>query len=109
MTLTDADLAAIRGRVEKARATLIALCRGNLSWTMSVPADGSRDPDLIFDASLRDIPALLAEVTRLRAENEGERQARVNLDAALRKKDAGMAVLFDRMLAAGVDYSDLIP
>lgn len=49
------------------------------------------------------------EIERLTAERDGEREARHNADAALRSKDAAMSVLFDRMRAAGVDFSDLIP
>jgi len=40
---------------------------------------------------------------------EGEREARIRLDAACRQKDEAMGVLFDRLNAAGVDYSDLLP
>ena len=36
-------------------------------------------------------------------------EAHANTMAHLRAKDTAMAVLFDRMRAAGVDYSDLIP
>ena len=39
---------------------------------------------------------------------KNERESRRRLDAALRQKDEAMAVLFDRLKASGVDYSDLI-
>jgi hypothetical protein len=42
-------------------------------------------------------------------EAEGEREARYKLAATLREKDKAMGVLFDRLVAAGVDCSDLIP
>lgn len=37
-----------------------------------------------------------------------EREARHKLEAALTAKDKAMGVLFERLSAAGVDYSDLI-
>jgi len=39
----------------------------------------------------------------------GEREARHKLEAALTGKDKAMGVLFERLTAAGVDCSDLIP
>jgi hypothetical protein len=56
---------------------------------------------------------LLAEaeeqIARLRAERDSEREGRQKCEAALRDKDKAMGVLFDRLSAAGVDCSDLIP
>lgn len=48
------------------------------------------------------------EIERLKAENDGEMAARINIELALRKKEAAMDMLFDRLRDAGVDYSDLI-
>jgi hypothetical protein len=39
----------------------------------------------------------------------GEREARDKALAALRAKNEAMGVLFDRLRAAGIDYSDLVP
>jgi len=39
----------------------------------------------------------------------GEREVSQRLTAALRAKDEAMGVLFERLRAAGVDCSDLIP
>lgn len=50
-----------------------------------------------------------AEIKRLTAELDGEREARHKTDAALRMKEDAMQVLFDRLRTAGVDFSDLIP
>lgn len=73
------DVAAIRARYTAAREMVRRLClpRGNIEhrdWLMSVPADETRDPDLVIHRALRDIPALLdalaaaqAEIARLQA------------------------------------------
>lgn len=57
-----------------------------------------------FDSQM----AFHKELTTLRTELDNEREARRKLDMALRQKDQAMSVLFERMLAAGIDYSDLI-
>jgi hypothetical protein len=46
---------------------------------------------------------------RMRRERDGEREARRKYEAALTTKDKAMGVLFERLNAAGVDCSDLIP
>lgn len=48
-------------------------------------------------------------ITQLTNERDGEREAREKVSAALRDKDAAMTILFERLRAAGVDVSDLIP
>lgn len=50
----------------------------------------------------------MARVEQLGAELDAERTASARLNEALAQKDRAMGVLFDRMKAAGVDYSDLI-
>lgn len=50
-----------------------------------------------------------AAFRQLENERDGERECREKLAAILIEKDAAMGVLFDRMRAAGVDFSDLIP
>lgn len=54
-------------------------------------------------------PMLAAEFALMRLECEGEREARHKCEAALRGRDAAMGVLFERLNAAGIDCSDLIP
>ncbi len=55
------------------------------------------------------IDELLSAYLRARAEAAGEQEARERCVAALREKDRAMAVLFERLRKANVDYSDLIP
>lgn len=58
------DLEAFKGRQEKARAEVSALCNGK-RWKMTIPADRNRDSDLVIAAALDDAAALLSEVERL--------------------------------------------
>ncbi|MCC2649901.1 MAG: hypothetical protein K0R61_13 [Microvirga sp.] len=51
----------------------------------------------------------IAAIERLIAERDGEREARHKVEKALAAKDEAMGVLFERLAAAGVDCSDLIP
>jgi hypothetical protein len=53
--------------------------------------------------------SLANTIARLRAERDSERKGRQKCEAALRDKDKAMGVLFERLSAAGVDCSDLIP
>lgn len=48
-------------------------------------------------------------IATLEAEIAGERDARHKSHDALRRKDEAMGILFERLRAAGVDCSDLIP
>lgn len=61
------DLDAIEARYKIARREVSRLClsRGR-RWTMSIPIRED-DTDIVLANSLRGIPALLAEVRRLRA------------------------------------------
>lgn len=53
--------------IERAKDVVIALCAGRQRWTMSVPAEPDRDPDLIImaalDAGTRALARLAAEFT----------------------------------------------
>lgn len=75
------DLYAIEERAERAATEVARLCDistggpGN-NWRWSIPADPKRDSDLILAASLVDVPALVAEVRRLRALVEPQPAAR---------------------------------
>lgn len=69
--MTDADLAAIEARADAAYKMVVALCQprgnpGSREWMMSIPAQPGNDPDIVIAVSISDIPALLAEVRRLR-------------------------------------------
>lgn len=60
----------VEERQKRAHETVCALCKGEKRWTMSVPAEPERDPDLVIDASLSDITKLVAA---LREKIEAER------------------------------------
>jgi hypothetical protein len=64
-SVTEADK--IRGRYEDATAMVSDLCHRRRTWTLSVPADEQRDPDLVISNSLNDIPDLLSRIDRLEA------------------------------------------
>ena len=61
-------------QLEAAHKVVVELCNGTRTWTMSIPANVDRDPDLIIGGALREaqktIAALRAEVERLRDTNE---------------------------------------
>jgi hypothetical protein len=63
----------------------------------------------IGDRAFRASRVVASYVERLQLDLVGTREHNEKLVAALRKKDEAMGVLFDRMKAAGIDYSDLIP
>jgi hypothetical protein len=67
--MTDERLAAIKAAVEKAHRELGEVCSAGVSrrWRMSIPADFTRDSDLIIGDGLRGANELAAEVERLRA------------------------------------------
>lgn len=51
---------------------------------------------------------LEAEIERLKADRDGQRDEHQKCSVALTKKDEAMSVLFGRLSAAGIDFSDLI-
>lgn len=57
---------------------------------------------------LATINAKNARIKKLEAEIEGERIARHKVSDALAKKDQAMGVLFARLAAHKIDYSDVI-
>jgi uncharacterized protein with PIN domain len=71
--LTDEQLEHIKERLTKARAELSALCHGK-QFRMCIPLQDD-DSDQLIGAALRDSMKLIAEVDRLREENERLRDA----------------------------------
>jgi len=66
------DLDSIMEQVDAAQDMVRRLCLRRddpekREWIMSIPARPSHDPDLVIGAALNAIPALVAEVERLRA------------------------------------------
>ena len=64
--MADLNLDAIEARRDDAYDEVVRLCDGK-RWLMSVPADASRDSDLLITASLDDVPTLVARVRELEA------------------------------------------
>ena len=58
------DLEAIEARCEAARRELNRLCLSQKKWTMSIPVRED-DSDITLANSLRDVPALIAEIEQL--------------------------------------------
>ena len=68
---TPLDLDAMGARAEAALEEVVALCQGK-RWTMQVPYRPDKDSDLVIADALADVPALVAEVERLRAGIKGD-------------------------------------
>jgi hypothetical protein len=66
--MTDEELAAIEARNTAAQNMVSDLCQGRRDWMMSIPARPDHDPDLVIGISQRDVPALIAEIRRLRGQ-----------------------------------------
>lgn len=62
--MTALDLDAIKKREGLAFAEMVRILSVGQQTRMSIPANPERDTDLIISASLKDIPALVAEVER---------------------------------------------
>lgn len=111
------ELAAIKARVEKAQATVQALCDREIGWVMSVPARPESDPDLVISDSLKDVGTLVGEVERLAAEADTLADAcqRVHqwLSAKWERPLSGaegsiLAILEEAMRKAGVETLSII-
>lgn len=73
--------------------------------------EGERDIEVLHERAMQQAydDGFAAGLARLDREIVSEYEARYKCEAALRQKDQAMGVLFDRLRAAGIDYSDLIP
>jgi hypothetical protein len=58
-TMTEDDLKQIEKHLEEAYATVNDLCLGRKDWTMSIPVDKERDPDIIIGDALYDLRRLI--------------------------------------------------
>lgn len=105
-----ADLQSIRDRFGN---TCVYIRRRGLSWGAVALNHRADDEKFgLFDLQAqhdRDMAQRAEQVQRLIADRDSEREARWKCEAALTEKDRAMSVLFERMRAAGVDFSDLIP
>lgn len=94
-------------------AQLEAILNSENTDDVRIETDGSVSvrPTVTTVGAVADRVVAIVEpaIERLTAERDGEREARHKSDAALRMKADAMNILFDRMRAAGVDFSDLIP
>lgn len=76
MTSTDTDrLAEARARIDAAGDHLGEICTSKKQFRMSIPADPSKDSDLILGAALESAEDLLSLVEQLQSENEALRAA----------------------------------
>ena len=66
--MTTIDTEALRALADAGYDEIVRLCRPTEHWRMSVPADPTRDSDLILADVCRAVPALLDAL----AEREGE-------------------------------------
>ncbi|MCF8533854.1 MAG: hypothetical protein K9G48_12680 [Reyranella sp.] len=92
--------------------TCVYVRRGGLSWGGVALNRRSEDEEHgVFDLQAqhdRDMLQRAGQVERLIAARDSEREARSTVEKALARKDEAMGVLFKRLDAAGVDYSDLL-
>lgn len=63
----DADVEAVRERIDKASEVVAELCQGKRRWTMSVPARPNNDPDLLIESGLDAGREVLAALDAARA------------------------------------------
>lgn len=49
----EAQRKEVIAKIDLALLTVVALCQGEMRWTMSVPAQPDRDPDLVIGAALQ--------------------------------------------------------
>lgn len=105
-----ADLQAIRAQFGN---TCVYIRQFGLSWgAVALNREAEDEKNGVF--SLEDryrqiLEERIAQIERLKADRDSERDARHKADEALRQKDRAMSVMFKRLDKAGVDYSDLIP
>ena len=69
---------------------------------------GPTEAQIRYQASLPHHHTNVNEVVLLRI-LDGEREARHKCEVAMRANDAAMGVMWNRLAAAGVDCSDLVP
>lgn len=105
-----ADLQRTRARFGN---TCVYIRRGGASWG-AVALNHAADDEKygVFDLQAqhdRDMRQRLEQIERLITERNAEREARWKCEKALAEKDQAMNVLFGRLKAAGVDFSDLVP
>lgn len=112
MVKIDTFIADMRMISDRFGNTCVYIRRGGLSWgagALNRRADDEQHG--VFDLQAqhdRDMIQRAEQVQRLIADRDSERDERLKCEAALREKDKGMSVLFDRLHSAGVDISDLI-
>lgn len=112
MIQIDALIVDLKGISDRFGNTCVYIRRGGLSW--GAVALNRCDDDKkfgIFDLQAqhdRVVEQLGGQIERLKADRDSEREARQKSDDALTGKDKAMGVLFQRLDAAGIYYSDLI-
>lgn len=95
------DLADIARRLGAADEVVSALCEGKQRWTMSIPADIERDPDIVISRALHDARRMLALLSaRPAPEREPTGNARIVHKGAYTADDPGRYEVNEALLDA---------
>ena len=107
MTNTEPlDLDAAEARAVRASAEVARLKAAPLHWYWSIPADPERDSDLILGASVGDVPALIAEVRRLRPRVLITKDEVAQLPVGSVIRDQVRTLILDRLSTRVVGWMD---
>lgn len=92
--------------------TCVYIRRGGCSWgSVALHRRAYDEKHGIFDIQAqhdRDMQKRLEQIERLKADRDGEREAREKSDRAYRLKEEAMQVLWNRLIANNIDVSDLV-
>lgn len=74
-------------KIDRALATVSALCEGQIRWTMRIPAEPDNDPDLIIAAALQSARNILVTAASLAVQGEPEAWKITFKDGSVSVKD----------------------
>lgn len=113
MDRIDNLIARMQRTRERFGNTCVYIRRGGLSWgAVALNREADDKKFGVFDLQAqheRDMIQRGEQIERLIADRDSECEARWKCEKALADKDKAMSILFERLAAAGVDCSDLIP
>jgi hypothetical protein len=73
------ELNAMQDRAKRAHDHVCDIASGKSRWKMTIPANEETDSDLLLAASVTDVPLLVAEVEKLKAERDSFAKAIANV------------------------------